>query len=114
MVANLVAMAGFVWMVMGLLVIGALLVIGVTQVLRMNSGRPLASGGSSEEVEQLKRRIAELEAGISAHPEPEPEDRIPTKSEENLAAEDRWRLDMLEARLEELEKRRRRDSDGPA
>ncbi len=75
----------------------------------MATGRPLPGGTDSEDVKKLKKRIDELEAGQTP---PEIEDRIPTKSEVNLAAEDRWRLEMLEARLEELEKNRDKKDDG--
>lgn len=74
----------------------------------MVTGRPLPGGTDSEDVKKLKKRIEELEA---AQTPPEIEDRIPTKSEVNLAAEDRWRLEMLEARLEELEKNRDKKDD---
>jgi hypothetical protein len=40
------------------------------------------------------------------------EDRTPAKSKVNLAAEDRWRIAMLEARLEEVEKNRKTKKDG--
>lgn len=87
----------------------AIVIFGLTQVISLiATGHPLPSGAKNDEVEDLKKRIAELES------EPAPaelEDRIPTKADENLAAEDRWRLEMLEARLEELEKQRRRKSD---
>lgn len=101
-------MPWFAW-----IAIVAIVVFGITQIISMATGRPLPSGAKSDEVEELRRRIAELEADGDAAPK-ELDDRIPTKSEVNLAAEDRWRLEMLEARLEELEKRRREGpEDGP-
>lgn len=97
-------MPWFAW-----IAIVAIVVWGVIAVISMTTGRPLPSGAKRDEVEELHKRIAELESEPAA---PKAEDPLPTKSEENLAAEDRWRLEMLEARLEELEKRRRRESDG--
>lgn len=77
----------------------AIVMFTVAQIVSMATGRPLP--GSSDRNEELeKNRGPELESP-----------KIPTKSEENMSAEDRWRLDMLEARLEELEKRRRDDRD---
>lgn len=104
-------MPWFAW-----IAIVAIVAWGLIAVISMTTGRPLPSGANRDEVEQLKKRIAELEAQPESPPEPAPEqleDRIPTKSEENLAAEDRWRLEMLEARLEELEQRRRDKPEDP-
>lgn len=97
-------MPWFAW-----IAIVGIVVWGVIAIISMTTGRPLPSGAKSDEVEELQKRIAELE---SESQRKKLDDPLPTKSEENLAAEDRWRLEMLEARLEELEKRRRGDSDG--
>ena len=87
----------------------AIIVFGLTQIVSMATGRPLPWGSDSEEeIEALRKRLKKLEKREG----PELEGpKIPTRSEENMSAEDRWRLDMLEARLEELEKRRRDDQD---
>lgn len=89
----------------------AIVVFGITQVISMATGRPLPGGSDPDDVKKLKKRVAELEASQSPK---ELEDKIPTKSEANLAAEDRWRIEMLEARLEEMEKSRKdtEDDDG--
>ncbi|GAA1105487.1 hypothetical protein [Nesterenkonia jeotgali] len=82
----------------------AIIVFGVTQIVSMATGRPLPWGSDSEEeIEALRKRLKKLEKGGAPQLE---EPKLPSKSEENMSAEDRWRLDMLEARLEELEKRR--------
>lgn len=95
---------------LALIAIVAIVMFSIVQGISMATGRPLPGGTDSEDVKKLKKRIEELEA---AQTPPEIEDRIPTKSEVNLAAEDRWRLEMLEARLEELEKNRdKKDDDG--
>ncbi|PRZ13678.1 hypothetical protein [Nesterenkonia sandarakina] len=87
----------------------AIIVFGLTQIVSMATGRPLPWGSDSEEeIEALRKRLKKLEK--RGNPELEGP-TIPTKSEENMSAEDRWRLDMLEARLEELEKRRRDEQD---
>ncbi|WP_300343689.1 hypothetical protein [Nesterenkonia sp.] len=89
-----------------------IIVFGITQIVSMATGRPLPGGSRSDEIKHLERRIKELERAAEAG---QIEGRVPTKAEENLAAEDRWRLDMLEARLEELERRGGdgADDDGP-
>jgi BMFP domain-containing protein YqiC len=97
-------MPWFAW-----IVIVAILIFGLIQVISMATGRPLAADSESEEVKKLKKRIEELEASQAPQ---EIEDRTPTKSEVNLAAEDRWRIAMLEARLEEVEKNRKNKEDG--
>lgn len=85
-----------------------IIVFGLTQVISMVTGRPLPGGsGTSEELEELRKRIKKLEKAHSAGELDPP--RVPSKAEENMAAEDRWRLDMLETRLEELEKRNKPD-----
>lgn len=89
--------------------IAAILVFGLIQAVSILSGRPSSEGAYSGELEDLRRRVKELEDARAAGELEEP--RIPTRAEENLAAEDRWRLDMLEARLENLESRGRK---GPA
>lgn len=82
----------------------AIVMFTVVQIVSMKTGRAIpGSESDSAELEALRRRIDELEGRPAELEEP----RVPSKSEENLAAEDRWRLDLLEARLEELEKRRR-------
>lgn len=87
----------------------AIVVFGVTQIVSMATGRPLPGGsGAQEELEALRKRLKKLEKEHQGELEGP---KIPTKSEENMSAEDRWRLDMLEARLEELEKRRRDEQD---
>ncbi|GAA1139207.1 hypothetical protein [Nesterenkonia lutea] len=81
----------------------AIVVFGLTQIVSMATGRPLPGGShAEEELEELRKRLKKLEkrSGTAELEEP----RVPSKSEENMSAEDRWRLDMLEARLEELEK----------
>lgn len=99
-------MPWFAW-----IAIVAIVIFGLTQVISLiATGRPLPSGANHDEVEDLKKRIAELET--EQRPQ-ELDEHIPSKTEENLAAADRWRLEMLEARLEELEKRRRGESDEP-
>ncbi|RJN31612.1 hypothetical protein [Nesterenkonia natronophila] len=97
-------MPWFAW-----IVIVAILIFGLTQVVSMATGRPLTTGSDSEEVKKLRKRIEELEASQASQ---EIEDRIPSKSEVNLAADDRWRIEMLEARLEEVEKNRKNKEDG--
>lgn len=93
-----------------IIVIVAIVMFTVAQIVSMASGRPLPwSDSNTPEVDQLKRRLEELEAAEQS--EGLDEFHVPTKGEENMAAEDRWRLDMLEARLEELEKKRRHDDD---
>ena len=95
-------MPWFAW-----IAIVAIIVFGITQIIGLATGRSLSKGADAEEIEQLKKRIEELESSPQ-----EIEGQIPTKGEENMAAEDRWRLDMLEARLEELEKKpKNRDDD---
>lgn len=89
----------------------AIIVFGITQIISMATGRPLPKGANHDEVEELKKRIAELEAAEKPQ-QLEDEPHLPTKAEENMAAEDRWRLDMLEARLEELEQKRKNNDDG--
>lgn len=96
-------MPWFAW-----IVVVAIVVFGITQVISMATGRPLPGGSDPDDVKKLKKRVAELEVSRSSE---EIEDQIPSKSEVNMAAEDRWRLEMLEARLEELEKNRR-NTDG--
>lgn len=89
----------------------AIVVFGVTQIVSMATGRPLPGGShATEEIEALRKRLKKLEQEQQGELEGP---KIPTKSEENMSAEDRWRLDMLEARLEELEKRRRDDQGTP-
>ncbi|WP_218222101.1 hypothetical protein [Nesterenkonia sp. Act20] len=87
----------------------AIIVFGITQIVSMATGRPLPWGSDSEEeIEALRKRLKKLEK----RSDPELEGpKIPTKSEENMSAEDRWRLDMLEARLEELEKQKKDQKD---
>ncbi|EXF26294.1 hypothetical protein BG28_00520 [Nesterenkonia sp. AN1] len=87
----------------------AIVVFGVTQIVSMATGRPLPWGSDAEEeIEALRKRLKKLEKENKGELEAP---KIPTKSEDNMSAEDRWRLDMLEARLEELEQRRRDDRD---
>ena len=100
-------MPWFAW-----IAIVAILVFGITQIISMATGRPLPGGSDDDEVKKLRKRVDELETGSGSA---EIEDSIPSKSEVNLAAEDRWRIEMLEARLEELEQKRNRgDDEGPA
>lgn len=90
--------------------IAAIVFFSIVQVVGLITGRSLSGGSSDDQVKKLEQRIRELEsAEDTAEADGTPD--IPTKSEENMAAEDRWRLDMLEARLEELEKKRRQDND---
>ncbi|WP_150461905.1 V-type ATPase 116kDa subunit family protein [Nesterenkonia ebinurensis] len=88
----------------------AIILFSIVQITSMVTGKQIPSGGASDDVEELEKRIRELEAG-QERPEIEQEPHIPSKAEENMHAEDRWRLDMLEARLEELEKQRKRMND---
>lgn len=81
----------------------AIVMLTIVQVVAMITRRPLPGTQDPAELEELQKRIEALE---THRPEIEAEPTIPTKAEANLAAEDRWRLDMLEARLEELEKKR--------
>lgn len=90
-----------------LVAIVAIVLFSLVQITSMVTGRSIPGGGSRENLEELERRIQELEA-VRDRPQLQEEPRIPTKSEENMHAEDRWRLDMLEARLEELEERRKK------
>lgn len=88
----------------------AIVIFGITQVISMATGRPIPRGSADdEELETLRKRLQALEQQSSRQLE---EPRIPTKAEDNLAAEDRWRLDMLEARLESLEKDADTDENG--
>lgn len=81
----------------------AIVMFTLAQIVSMTTGRALPWGSEDdEEIETLRKRVKELEEGGASRAPEEP--RIPTKAEENLSAEDRWRLDMLEARLEDLEK----------
>ncbi|MDO5493080.1 MAG: hypothetical protein Q4F53_05650 [Nesterenkonia sp.] len=94
-------MPWFGWIaVVGILVWGSLMIIS------MLTGRTVPWGDEdshdSEGLEELRRRVAELESRGSAGELEGPQ--VPTRREENLTAEDRWRLDMLEARIENLEK----------
>ncbi|WP_460689964.1 hypothetical protein [Nesterenkonia suensis] len=89
-------MPWFAWIVLTAIIVG-----GIVAVVTTRSERGIGAPGDREELEQLKKRLAELERRPAA-PEVE-EPHIPTRAEENLTAEDRWRLDMLEARLESLE-----------
>ncbi|GAA1824738.1 hypothetical protein [Nesterenkonia flava] len=92
----------------GWIAIAAILAFSLVQAISMVTGRPLPGGSdSSEELEELRKRLKKLEKAQSAGELEAP--NLPTKAEENMAAEDRWRLDMLEARLEELEKRNKPD-----
>lgn len=93
------------WILLAAIIVGALIV-----VTTVRSERGIGAPPDRDELDQLRRRIRELEQQSPQTP-PEhrgPEDReqprIPSRAEENLTAEDRWRLDMLEARLENLEK----------
>ncbi|TLP98492.1 hypothetical protein FEF26_04870 [Nesterenkonia salmonea] len=99
-------MPWFAW-----IAIVAILVFGITQIISMATGRPLPGGSDDDEVKKLRKRVDELETGSDSA---EIEHSIPSKSEVNLAAEDRWRIEMLEARLEELEKNRKdNDNEDP-
>ncbi|GAA3059883.1 MULTISPECIES: hypothetical protein [Actinomycetes] len=89
-------MPWFAWIVLTAIIVG-----GIVAVVTARTERGIGAPGDREELEQLKRRLSELERRPAA-PELE-EPHIPTRAEENLTAEDRWRLDMLEARLESLE-----------
>lgn len=80
----------------------AILVWGSLNLISMLTGRALPGTEETPGLEELRRRIAELESQSSAD-RLEARD-VPTRREENLTAEDRWRLDMLEARIENLEK----------
>lgn len=96
-------MPWFAW-----IAIVAIIVFGGVQVISMLTGRPIPSGShDAEEIDQLKRRIKALRRRVEAlegkAPADELEPGVPTRREENLAAEDRWRLDSLEARLDRLE-----------
>lgn len=98
-------MPWFAW-----IAIVAIVMFTIAQLVSMATGRPLPSGsGDEEDIEDLRERVRELEKAHRSGELEEP--TTPTRAEENLAAEDRWRLDMLEARLESLEKEQ--DADGP-
>lgn len=101
-------MPWFAWIVLTAIIVG-----GIVAVVTARTERGIGAPGDREELEQLKRRLSELERRPAA-PELE-EPHIPTRAEENLTAEDRWRLDMLEARLESLEQQStdEPDSDEP-
>lgn len=92
------AMPWFAW-----IAVVAIVVWGVLMLIGTITGRPLPGSADHEDVEELRTRIKELEARASAGQLESGE--IPTRREENLTAEDRWRLDMLEARIEHLESR---------
>lgn len=100
-------MPWFAW-----IAIVAIVMFTLAQLVSMARGRPLPGDGTDEEeLKELRERVRELE---KAHRAGELEDpKIPTKTEENLAAEDRWRMDMLETRLESLEKKQDDDAEGP-
>lgn len=85
-------MPWFAW-----IAITAIIVFGISQVISMTGN----SSSGEDELEELRERVKALE---KERPRELEEPRIPTKGEENLAAEDRWRLDMLEARLQHLER----------
>ncbi len=87
----------------GWIAIVAIVVFGALQLVSMFSGRPIPWQSRGEDTQALEDRIAELEKKLDSGEIEAP--RAPTRSEENLAAEDRWRLDMLETRLENLEAR---------
>lgn len=91
----------------GWIAIAAIIIFGLTQAISILTGRPLTGSSSPEELEELRKRVKELEQARTAG---ELEPHLPTKAEENMAAEDRWRLDMLEARLEDLEKKNKPDA----
>ncbi|GFZ91917.1 hypothetical protein [Nesterenkonia alkaliphila] len=94
-----------------LVAIVAIVLFSMVQITSMVTGKRIPGGSSTDEVEALEKRIRELEAGAE-RPQIEDEPQIPSKAEENMHAEDRWRLDMLEARLEDLEKQRRDKHNG--
>lgn len=89
-------MPWFAW-----IAIVAIVVFGVISIIGVVTGRPTPFS-DEQDTSELERRLKELEAKASADELEAP--TLPTRSEENLAAEDRWRLDMLEARLEQLER----------
>lgn len=101
-------MPGWAWVA-----IAAIAFFSIVQVVGLLTGRSLSSGSSDEQVKMLEKRIHELESAESPQ-KLDGDTGVPTKSEENMAAEDRWRLDMLEARLEELEEKRKKRNDDDA
>ncbi|GAA1182172.1 hypothetical protein [Nesterenkonia xinjiangensis] len=99
-------MPWFAWIVIAAIVVGGLIAVATVW-----SERGIGAPPDRDELQRLKRRIAELEEQQSAKQLEGP--HIPTRAEENLTAEDRWRLDMLEARLESLEEKSTDDDDDP-
>ncbi len=85
----------------GWIAIIAIAVFGTLQVVSMISGRPIPWDSEDQDTGDLEERVKALEKKLESGQIEPP--RVPTRSEENLAAEDRWRLDMLETRLENLE-----------
>lgn len=85
----------------GWIAIIAIAVFGTLQVVSMISGRPIPWDSEDADTDELEERVRELEKKLESGQIEPP--RVPSRSEENLAAEDRWRLDMLETRLENLE-----------
>ena len=55
-------MPWFAW-----IAIVGIVVWGVIAIISMTTGRPLPSGAKSDEVEELQKRIAELEAELAIH-----------------------------------------------
>ncbi|MDZ5078966.1 LapA family protein [Nesterenkonia sp. HG001] len=92
-------MPWFAWIVIAAIVVGGLIAVATVW-----SERGIGAPPDRDELQRLKRRIAELEEQQQSAKQLEGP-HIPTRAEENLTAEDRWRLDMLEARLESLESR---------
>ena len=89
-------MPWFAW-----IAIVAVVVFGAAKVISLLTSRTGTTSHSPGELDELTRRLDALERRTSTKQLEEP--HIPTRAEENMAAEDRWRLDMLEARLENLE-----------
>lgn len=97
-------MPWFAWIVIVAIIVG-----GIVAVLTARTERGIGAPPDRDELEQLRRRVAELEKHQAPQELEGP--HVPTRAEENLTAEDRWRLDMLEARLESLEGRGGRPGD---
>lgn len=90
-----------------MIAIVAIVMVGIIQVVGIITGRGRLGSQDAGELTELQDRLEALENWRS---ESDGEPGIPTRAEIHRAADVDWRLDMVEARLEELEKREDREN----